>query len=174
MPKRVGVRARPLGGAMTDDEEGLDHQSCVDAWMERSARGLTSEQLLEAFEFGFSALWHRAHRTLGDVTLTAIADRVLYNTAEQFPVLDSLAISATGVSAGALRARAGSLDPDEVSEAIRFVLVEFLTVLGTLTGDILTPSLHAQLSAPAAPEQRPGPSSDDRNHVSRDVDGAES
>ena len=38
---------------------------------------------------------------------------------------------------------------------MRFLLVEFLTVLGNLTADILTPALHSELTAVTV---RPGAS----------------
>jgi hypothetical protein len=43
---------------------------------------------------------------------------------------------------------------ENLAEAVRLVLVEFLTVLGHLTDEILTPALHAELSKVA----REGPS----------------
>jgi hypothetical protein len=43
------------------------------------------------------------------------------------------------------------VDAIELREAIRFVLVELLTVLGNLTAEILTPALHAEISRVARP-----------------------
>jgi hypothetical protein len=43
-------------------------------------------------------------------------------------------------------ARAVDLTASELEAAIRYVLVEFLTVLGNLTAEVLTPALHAELS----------------------------
>jgi hypothetical protein len=127
-----------------------DHSACVHAWMKRAAKDLAPEPLIQAFQLGFGALWQRAHRTLGDVTVAAIADRVLYTAAEQFPFLSSLRIEGAGIGAQELRERAGSLDGERLAEGIRFVLVEFLTVLGNLTAEILTPALHSELSKLAA------------------------
>jgi hypothetical protein len=128
---------------MADDG---DHGACVDAWMERGAKGLPPDRLLLAFEWTFAALWQRAHQTLGDVTLTAIVDRVIYVSVEQYPVLSSLKLEAVGLRCGELHHRASSLDGDQLAQGVRFVLVEFLTVLGNLTAEILTPALHAELS----------------------------
>jgi hypothetical protein len=122
-----------------------DHQIAVAAWFRRVATEHSVESLLEAFEGAFAALWQRSHPTLGDVTLTAIVERVLYIATEQFPLLASLSIDASGLDCQALRSRAG-LPYEQSGEAIRFVLVEFLTVLGDLTAEILTPALHAELS----------------------------
>jgi hypothetical protein len=102
--------------------------------------------MLDLFERGFGALWTRAHRTLGDVTLTAIAARVVYTAAEQFPVLTGLKVEPTGLRCDVLRERQISLASDELAQGIRFVLTQFLTVLGNLTADVLTPALHVELS----------------------------
>jgi hypothetical protein len=123
-----------------------DHSACVNAWVERAANGLSSERLVHSFERAFSALWRRAHHTLGDVTLIAIADRVLYNAAEHYPILSSLRVEATGLRSQKLRDSAQSLPREQLAAGIRFVLVELLTILGNLTSEILTPALHAELA----------------------------
>jgi hypothetical protein len=131
---------------MADDS---DHVACVDAWFERAAKGVAVEQLIVAFEAAFTALWRRAHQTLGDVTLAAIVDRVLYVAAEQHPVMSALALDVTGVRWDAFRQRAAALRAEELVDGVRFVLLEFLTVLGKLTGEVLSAPLHAQLEARA-------------------------
>ena len=50
--------------------------------------------------------------------------------------------------------RAGALQHRHLAEGIPFVLVDFLTVLGNLTADILTPVLHAELSKVAPGKSR--------------------
>ena len=137
-------------------QDESDHSVCVGAWMEHAAAGLPPAQLLDLFELGFAAMWRRAHLTLGDVTLTAIVDRVLYSAAERFPGFSALAVDTNGLRCVALRERVESLQRDQLAEGIRFVRVEFLTVLGNLTAEILTPALHSELSkvAPASHRSR--------------------
>jgi hypothetical protein len=146
---------------------GQSHVGCVNAWMDRRARGLAPERLVQAFEEAFGALWRRAHQTLGDVTLTAILDRVLCNGAERFPILAELTIEATGLDCRELRKNVHGAPPNELAEAIRFVLVEFLRVLGTLTANILTPALHAELSLVAPKGQKPKDQKSEREPRSR-------
>jgi hypothetical protein len=123
------------------------HSALVDAWLDRSAKKLSSEALLRLFERAFGALWGRTATTLGEVTLTAIADRVFYNAAEKYPLFASVTVDPSGgVKCRELRARVGSVRPAELRDATRFVLVEFLTVLGNLTAGILTRELHAELA----------------------------
>lgn len=123
-----------------------DHNACVVAWLERAAKAQPSDRLASAFERAFAAVWQRALLPLGDVTLTAIVDRVLYTAKEKYPLLSGLTMEADGLRCGDLETRAADLGPREVEQAIRFVLVEFLTVLGNLTAEVLTPALHAELS----------------------------
>ena len=130
------------------------HAARVDAWIiERSAQDLSSEALLRLFEAAFGALWGRTKITLGEVTLTAIAERVLYTAAEKFPLFASVEVEPMdGIQCRELRERIGSVHGSELIKAIRFVLVEFLTVLGNLTAEILTPELHTELSKVALPQ----------------------
>jgi hypothetical protein len=124
-----------------------EHAARVDAWLERSATGLSPEALLRLFETAFGALWARTKITLGEVTLTAIAERVLHSASEKFPLFSSLEVEAAGgIQSRDLRERITSMHDSELLNGIRFVLVEFLTVLGKLTAEILTPELHSELS----------------------------
>jgi hypothetical protein len=128
------------------------HAACVDAWLERSGKDLSSEARLRLLEAALGALWGRTASTLGEVTLTAIAERVLHDASERFPFFSSLKVEPTGgIPFRELREGAGSAQDAELGDGIRFVLVEFLTVLGRLTAEILTPELHAELSNVALP-----------------------
>jgi hypothetical protein len=125
------------------------HAACVAAWLERAGDGLGAEGLLELLERACEALWTRLRPTLGDVTLGAIADRVVHDAAERFAPFASIEVAATGLRFEALRARAGGLRAGELEAAIRDVLTDFLRVLGHLTAEVVTPAMHATLSAVA-------------------------
>ena len=130
--------------------EREDHGELVDAWMARVGAGLPAEGLITLFEEAFALLWSRAHDTLGDVTLTAILDRVLCSVVDEHPALAGLRADANGLHCDPLD---DYLEREPVAQGVRFVLVEFLSVLGSLTDDILTPALHAQLASHAAPTE---------------------
>ncbi|WP_437980070.1 hypothetical protein [Sorangium sp. So ce117] len=153
------------------------HSGCVDAWMERAAEGLPAERLIQVFERAFAALWRRALVTLGEVTLGAIVDRVLYNASERYTMLSSLRVESTGLCCETLHERAGGLRRDQLAEGIRFIMIEFLVVLGNLTAEILTPALHAELSNIAREDlggTEGGPESAPGHHEGEDGEGAES
>lgn len=132
-------------------DEG-QHRACVDEWLERSGESLPRESLLELFDLAFGALWAPTRITLGEVTLTAIAERVLFNAAQRFPFLSSLEVDpSTGIPCRDLRERVGSIGRPELIAGLRFILVELLTVLGNLTAETLTPELHSELLHVALP-----------------------
>ena len=123
------------------------HSALVTEWMEKIVRPLTPSRMVQTLEDTFAAMWRRAYLTLGEVTLSAIVDRILYNAKERFPILSSCKVEPSGLGTGDLRGRADSLPRDQLWGAMQFVLVEFLTVLGNLTAEILTPAMHATLTA---------------------------
>jgi hypothetical protein len=131
------------------------HEAPVDAWFKRGGGHASSKALLQRFEAAFAALWARTSTTLGEVTLTAIAERVLCSASEKYPLLAPLAVEPSGgINAAELRARIKSVRASELKEAVRFVLVEYLTVLGNLTAEILTPELHEELAHVAVTDSK--------------------
>lgn len=132
---------------MVDENEG--HEACVVAWLERAAEGLPAARLLDLLERAFEALWGVIRPTLSDVTIGAIAGRVLYDASERFPPFASLEVGPAGLRFDGVRARVDDLHADELALAVRTMLVEFLTVLGHLTAEVLTPTLHVTLAAVA-------------------------
>ena len=109
---------------------------------------------LAAFDEAFAAVWRRAHRTLGGVTLAAIADRVVYLARERFPVLSPLEVRENGIRCEAIR-DAELASRADLLEGMRFALIELLTVLGRLTAEILTPALHAELAKVGSEKTKP-------------------
>ena len=121
---------------------GEGHTAVVEAWVvalgERPAGAV-----LHALERSVAAVWRRAQRTLGDVTLLAIGDRVLGDAIERFPAFDGVELDEGGLACGA--ADLDGRDAHEIVSFARFVLSELLAVLGLLTAEVLTPALQAVL-----------------------------
>jgi len=122
-----------------------DHHAAVAAWMQGPIRDASPPALLAAFEAAFGALWRRSYLVLGEVTLVAILDRVLATAVERYPLLADVAATASGLDCTRLRSQRPASHV-QLAGAVAFVLVEFLTVLGNLTAEILTPALHAELA----------------------------
>ena len=128
---------------MTDEH---DHGACVDKWRRTLGDDVDGPALVRAFVRAYRSLWQRARLTLGDVTLVAIGDRVLYDAKEQHPILEHVRLDVAGIFAEELERRASTLDMTELDRAVRTVLVELLAVLGRLTAGVLTLPLHAALT----------------------------
>jgi hypothetical protein len=82
----------------------------------------------------------------------AIVERVLHDGTERFPHLAALKTETSGVNCGELRQAARNLDMTLLDESLSFLVIDLLRVLGTLTGEILTPGLHAELRKVQAPQ----------------------
>lgn len=133
-------------------DEG-QHAAFIDGWLTRSTKDCAPEVLLQLFEVALGALWARTKTTLGEVTLAAIADRVLYDAAEKFPLFSSLKVEpSSGIQVRELRQQLVSVRASDLKEGFRFVLVEFLTVLGNLTAEVLTLELHSELERVVLPK----------------------
>jgi hypothetical protein len=126
--------------------ESRDHINHVNAWIGEAAHGMSSDQLLTLSEMAMSALWKRAYLTLGDLTVAAITDRVLFTTAENFPSFELLKAGPTGIDWRELRKQQHVLKERELAEGVRFLIAEFMAVVGHLTADLLKPALHTELS----------------------------
>lgn len=134
--------------------DGASHAAHVRTWLNVAGRNPSTAQLLSLFQRGFAALWARAQRTLGEVTLMAIGDRVLITASEKYAFLGTLKIDETGVRFDEFLASQADRRERQLADAVRFVLAEFLSVLGTLTDEILTPALHTELSNVALAESK--------------------
>jgi hypothetical protein len=124
--------------------------------MERLAKDLSSQQLVQLFEQAMGAIWRRAYISLGEITLTAVADRVLHNATEKFPIFESLEMGEKGVDCRGLLESVNADDEGPLTEGIRFVLVEFLLVISNLTGGVMTPALHSELDKISLEDLEPG------------------
>lgn len=133
--------------------EAPPHRQVVAAFL-TPARAGSNEALFDRFERGFAAVWARTEVTLGNVTLTAIAERVLHTTAERHGWFGALSIEPGGLDSRALRERLATLPRAELERGVEELLSELLIVLGSLTAEILTPALHAALTKVAIGDER--------------------
>lgn len=132
------------------------HSDAVHAWRAGRMRALSHEELSGLYERALDALWRRAHLSLGEITLKAIMERVLHQGVEVFPHLAALKVGTSGVHFEEMRKAAPALDLGLLDESLAYLVTELLRVFGTLTGEILTPGLHAELrkvQLPAADEK---------------------
>ncbi len=132
------------------------HAKAVDHWLDATAAGLNGDQFLTLVAAGLDAVWARTRVTIGEVTLVAIAERVLHDVGARFPPFAALMVEPDGIVFRELLGRAETMRDSEAREGGRFLLVELLTVLGNLTAEILTPDLHARLGRVTPPDAARG------------------
>jgi len=120
------------------------HARFVERWLEERDPTGTSPHVVELFEQAFAAIWARVQPRIGEVTLMAVADRVLFEGRERHRCVAVASVEPTGIRLAGLRACACGHVVRRVE--LSFLLVEFLRILGTLTAEVLTPALHEELS----------------------------
>ena len=125
------------------------HVEAVDKWLARAAADRSTRSLLRSFETTLSAVWSSALTILGAVTMNAVAERVLTNAVERFPCFAALHPSAVGhlrCYELRLQTRLGGVAFGELVVGIRATMIELLSLIGSLTAEVLTPELHAHLA----------------------------
>jgi hypothetical protein len=140
------------------------HAPLVERWLDATAGDLDAPRLNALLERTLLALWNGAHNTLGEVTLSAIVDRVLYVASEQFPFVAITRVEGHGASF-AVRSLCDVQNERRLREVMSFVLAEFLGVLGNLTDGILTPALHTALASVTREEPEPVARDEDEGNV---------
>jgi hypothetical protein len=123
----------------------VDHDRKVSAWLSARAPEATPIERAHLLVRGLGAVWDQANRSLATVTLAAIGRRVLHAGSNDHPLLTRCHVDDDGFGCDVLQDPAEDAH-GEASEAARFVLIEFLRILGQLTSEVLTPSLHDALA----------------------------
>jgi hypothetical protein len=125
--------------------ERKTHEEAVDSLLPL-LRGMSKDQQLNLYEQVLDAIWKRTHKSLGEITLLAIVDRVLLNNIDRFPHLSVVKLESSGLVFTELRRKLDPLESELLCTSLRQLVLELLTVLGNLTAEILTPGLHAQIT----------------------------
>jgi circadian clock protein KaiC len=126
--------------------EENSHSRHVRSWMEHAAKEVPSSALLVLFEEAWRALWRRSESAVGEVALESISQLIRANAVERYPFLSPLILKGPEVSYKALLGSLEELDKAELQAGLCIMLVEFLSVIGDLTDQILTPGLYEVLS----------------------------
>jgi len=128
--------------------ESVTHAEIVSEWFERTAKACPTRDLAPLFGRALLAVWERARVTLGEVTLRAVFDRVLGAARQRFPCIARLRLGADpDIFRSLVEQREVVTDRAEFESTMRWVMTELLTLLGGLTGEILSSPLHAALRA---------------------------
>jgi len=142
------------------------HSEAVNRWLSDAEKSADADEWVPLFEQAFGAIWERVRPTLSEVTLGAVADRALHHSREKFPLLAAVRILDNGIMFENLK-REVKGGGGQVREALRTLLVEFLTIVGALSGEILTPALHDALRRSDHPPAAGAEAESSRGHEIR-------
>lgn len=135
---------------MDHPRDESSHGAAVDEWIETAiAADASSADVVDLFRSALEAIWSRGVISLGSVTLTAIAERVLNDATTRYSFLQAINPRSNGDARWKqqVRERLVGVRRLDLIEGLRFGLVELLRVIGRLTAEILSPELHAALRA---------------------------
>lgn len=121
------------------------HKDFVNLWEEKNVQGLRAEQIIKIYGSAILAVERRCLDTLSSVTVQVVLDRVLHEGLVKFPLLSNVTIEPMGLNLSGLNQNNGNFKLEEISDALRYLLVEFLTVIGNITSEVLTVPLHKEL-----------------------------
>lgn len=122
------------------------HRSRVEAWLERAEKDLTNEQLVDLLEQALERLSAAALESASEVTIAAVLDRSVVETVDAHRWLPPIPVSGASADLAAFRSAAPGLKRENVLQAARFLLTDFLAILGNLTAEVLTRGLHKELA----------------------------
>lgn len=116
----------------------------VNAWM-ASVPASPPAEVIAAFEHGLKALWHCARPAIEAPALNMMVTELLRDGAMRFPALAYASVGAAGIRVDELLAQARPEDAQQLREGTRYVLLQFINIVGHMTGGSLTPALRLAL-----------------------------
>lgn len=119
----------------------------VDKWIKEVVPGLDSQQLIEVFDLGLSAVFNRAGINISMFALSTIFDRALYIGTEKFSFLSTIKVSSDGIDISEFARISHNLPEQELIDAFRYLMSEFIWILIRLTNGVLSESLFSELAS---------------------------
>ncbi len=104
-------------------------------------------ELVDLFELATAKLWEKSDTIISVVTLNAIADRALFDSAKDHPLLLHLKLDSTGIQWSELRKSAAELNRDEMIRAVAYFITDFIAIASSITDEILSDPLHRELTS---------------------------
>lgn len=107
--------------------------------------GFDCAQIAQIYAFAIQAIEKRSLVTLSSITVKVVADRVLHENREKFPLLALVTLEEQRMNTSRLSEGIADYGIEDVRNSLRHLLVQLLTVFGNITADILTEPLHREL-----------------------------
>lgn len=121
------------------------HEELISLWEEQNIKGLRNEQLIQLYGSAFGAIERRCLATLSSVTINVVIDRVLHLGSKKYSFFSLVTIEPSGLSLKGLMQKNENYKTEELRDGLTYLLLEFLTVIGNITSDVLNESLHKEL-----------------------------
>jgi len=127
------------------DVQDNAHKELISLWEKQNTKGLRNEQLMQLYASAFGAIERRCSATLSSITINVVIDRVLHLGAKKYPFFSLLTIEPSGLNFKRLIQKNENYKSEELRNGLNYFLAEFLTVIGHITSEVLSESLHKEL-----------------------------
>lgn len=121
------------------------HLLIVKQWDADNATDLQAQDLVTLYALAFHVLCERTLATLSSITVQVVIERVLHEGATHFEVLANVRTQEDGFNFSGLIENHKNYSAADIRSALQNLLSELLSVIGNITAEILTKSLHAEL-----------------------------
>ncbi len=122
----------------------IDHVAFVADWMKQKITYQSKNQIHNIFRLAFDAFWERSFVTLGEITLSAIFDRVLIGATSSYPWLANITLGSKGFALDKLNS--DGISEQDFSTGLKILLTDLLIVQGNLTANAITRQLQDELT----------------------------
>jgi hypothetical protein len=122
-----------------------EHSSKVEAWVNSTTIGLSSQELINHFEITFNKLWEQSSHKMSEVTLDAVMDRAIFTSSDTHKFMLELKLGPSGIRWDEFREKTSDLNRNELKRAFTYLLTQFIVISSNITGGILTDALYKTL-----------------------------
>lgn len=134
-----------MGAVLMTLNQNSAHQNIVSIWEEKNIKNLSTDQAIHVFGNALQKIEHRCLVTLSSVTVHVVLDRIIHGGIEKYPILKDVTIEVDGLNFKNIFQKKDHYEIKEINNAFRYLLIEFLTVIGSITSEVLTAPLHKEL-----------------------------
>ena len=105
-------------------------------------------EVVDIYEELAETIWNKVVPTLGEVTMTAMAERAIFKTGRRFEIVRDISTTRQGLDFAAVRQRFnGRGNSHEVGPAFRDLISNLLEILATMTGRAVKNRLLADVDS---------------------------
>ena len=131
-------------GTTLNKKENNAHAEEVDLWIQKTIKDRPIAEQIQTFSEAILSLKNRITVTLSLATWNVILDRSLLQSQVLYPVLKIVGVE-TGIIVSGKDSEKGEANLQDVTLALRYFLIELITILDSLTSAILTNAIYAEL-----------------------------